>query len=235
MGELCEPCESRAGAHRAAPPSRCAGELVHGGDRAVRNARGFCKPTAYLASCCPQLSPKLFHQSNGAFSDLWLLGPTFTPPQATRFPLTILLPQWETTDILAHGHEAVEVLLQALICLLLQSRDDSELSPVEGLFLLVIDNPKGGDSAVEICLFPPGPPVGQGGDRNTTEMWSGPSKGLREDYLVLPAGSGFAARRSTVGSYYTQRSSASQRIVRRSKGHHPSSSWFIVGNTLPVV
>lgn len=94
-----------------------------------------------------------------------------------QFPLTILFPQWETTDILAHGHEAVEVLLQALICLLLQSRDGSELGPVKDLFLLVIDNPKGGDSAVEICLLPPGPPVGQGGDVNTSETCSGPSMG----------------------------------------------------------
>lgn len=81
-------------------------------------------------------------------------------PQAIQFSLTILFPQRETTDILAHGHKAVEVLLQALICLLLQTRDGSELSPIKGLFLLIIDDPKGGDGAVEICLLPPGPPVG---------------------------------------------------------------------------
>lgn len=94
-----------------------------------------------------------------------------------QFPLTILFPQRETTDILAHGHKAVEVLLQALICLLLQSRDGSELGPVKDFFLLVIDNPKGGDSAVEICLLPPGPPEEQGGDENTTETHSGPRTG----------------------------------------------------------
>lgn len=119
-----------------------------------------------------------------------LHGLTITPSQAMQFPLTILFPQRETTDILAHGHKAVEVLLQALICLLLQSRDGSELSPVKDLFLLVIDNPKGGDSAVEICLLPPGPPVEQGGDGNTTETCSRPGAGKapgREAQRALPS------------------------------------------------
>lgn len=98
-----------------------------------------------------------------------------------QFPLTILFPQRETTDILAHGHKAVEVLLQALISLLLQSRDGSELGPVKDFFLLVVDNPKGGDSAIEICLLPPGPPVEQGGDRKTTETCSGPRAGKTPD------------------------------------------------------
>lgn len=112
-------------------------------------------PSISLLPAVPGTPPLL------SISNLWLPGPPITSPQATQFPLTILLPQRETTDILAHSHEAVEVLLQALICLLLQSRDSSELGPVKDLFLLVIDNPKGGDSAVEICLLPPGPPAGQ--------------------------------------------------------------------------
>lgn len=79
--------------------------------------------------------------------------------------LTVLFPEGETADIPAHGHKAVEVFLQALVCLLLQAGNGSELGPVKGFLLLVIDDPEGGDSAVEICLLPSRPSAGQGETR----------------------------------------------------------------------
>ena len=59
MGELRETCGSRGWSPEAVLPSHRAGEVPRGGDKAARNAHGFCKPTACLASCCLQLSLKL--------------------------------------------------------------------------------------------------------------------------------------------------------------------------------
>lgn len=52
------PARAEAGAHRAALPSHCSGEAVHGGDKAARNARASCKPTALPGISLPPTVPE---------------------------------------------------------------------------------------------------------------------------------------------------------------------------------
>lgn len=74
------------------------------------------------------------------------------------FRLTRFILDLHPTDPLTHGDEGVVVLLQALVCFLVQASEGPELGPVEFLPLGVIDHSKGGHHPVEICLFTTSPP-----------------------------------------------------------------------------
>ena len=76
----------------------------------------------------------------------------------TESALTTILPGWQTTDVAAHGHEAVEVVLQALVRLLVQTGNDAKLRPVKGFLFLIINDTKGRHCSVEVCLLSPSPP-----------------------------------------------------------------------------
>ena len=75
--------------------------------------------------------------------------------------LTTILPRRQTADGAAHGHKAVEIVLQALVRLLVQTGDDAKLSPVEGFLLLIINDTEGGYCSAEVRLLSPGPPCVQ--------------------------------------------------------------------------
>lgn len=72
--------------------------------------------------------------------------------------LTTILPGWQTTDTAAHGHEAIEIVFQALVRLLVQTGNDAKLCPVKGFLLLIINDTKGRHCSVEVGLLPPCPP-----------------------------------------------------------------------------
>lgn len=72
--------------------------------------------------------------------------------------LTTIFPCGQTTDVPAHGHKAIKILLQALIRLLVQTGYDAELRPVKCFLFLIINNTKGGHRSVEVCLLSPSPP-----------------------------------------------------------------------------
>lgn len=72
--------------------------------------------------------------------------------------LTTVLPGRQTTDAAAHGHEAIEIVLQALVRLLVQTGNDAKLRPVKGFLLLIVNDTKGRHCSVEVGLLPPRPP-----------------------------------------------------------------------------
>lgn len=76
-----------------------------------------------------------------------------TVPSLTRFCFGL-----HPAHPLAHGDEGVVVLLQALVRLLVQASEGSELRPVELLQLGVEDDSEGGDHAVEVGLLATSPP-----------------------------------------------------------------------------
>ena len=72
--------------------------------------------------------------------------------------LTTVFPRRQTTDVPAHGHKTIEIVLQALVRFLVQTGDDAELCPVKHFLLLIKNNTKGRHCSVEVCLLPPCPP-----------------------------------------------------------------------------
>lgn len=76
----------------------------------------------------------------------------------TESCLTTIFPRGQATYVPAHGHETVEVVLQALVGLLVQAGDDAELGPVKRFLLLIEHDTEGRHCSVEVCLLPPCPP-----------------------------------------------------------------------------
>lgn len=72
--------------------------------------------------------------------------------------VTFFLPWGQLTGRPAHVDKGVEVSLQALVRLPLQSGQCSELRPVEGFSLGVVDHPERRHGAVKVCLLSTSPP-----------------------------------------------------------------------------
>lgn len=72
--------------------------------------------------------------------------------------LTIIFPRGKTTHIPTHGYKTIKIVLQALIWLLVQTRNDAELCPVKGFLFLVIHNTEGRHGSIEVGLFSSSPP-----------------------------------------------------------------------------
>lgn len=103
---------TEAGACLAALLSCCTREAVLSGGRAAKNTGVSCKPmTLATPPTLPETPPLVFCSTTGALVRQFLAQGYTDLPQAIQFSLTILFPQRETTDILAHGHKAVEILL----------------------------------------------------------------------------------------------------------------------------
>lgn len=73
------------------------------------------------------------------------------------FPLTCFSLDLHPAHPFTHSNKRVIIFLQALICLLVQSRKGPELCPIEFLTLGVKHHAKGGHDAVEIGLLAAGP------------------------------------------------------------------------------
>lgn len=84
--------------------------------------------------------------------------PSLIGDPRTESILTAILPCGQTTHVPAHSHKTIEVVLQALIRLLVQTGNDAELCPVKSFLFLIINDAKGGHRSVEVCLLSPSPP-----------------------------------------------------------------------------
>lgn len=72
---------------------------------------------------------------------------------------TFLHPFGQLADCSTHVDEGVEVLVQALVSLPLQSGQCFEVGPVEGLPAVIVHNSVGRDGAVEVGLLSTRPPA----------------------------------------------------------------------------
>lgn len=71
---------------------------------------------------------------------------------------TFILPWRQFAGRPTHVDKGVEVSLQTLICLSLQSGQYSELGPVKCFHISVIHNPKGRNGAIKVSLLSTSPP-----------------------------------------------------------------------------
>lgn len=91
---------------------------------------------------------------------------------------TFFLPRRQFAGCPTHVDKRVEISLQTLVRLPLQSGQNSELGPVEGFPLGVVHHPERRHSAVKICLLSTSPPenmMEEGKDDETSaasdSMW----------------------------------------------------------------
>lgn len=84
--------------------------------------------------------------------------------------ITFLDPLGQFADCSTHVDEGVEVLVQALVSLPLQSRQSFKVGPVEGLPAGVVHHPVGRHCAVEVCLLSTSPPSAEREDTQEREV-----------------------------------------------------------------